>query len=504
MVIDTKTNANKSGIVSYEINSVLWAYLSNLIRVLKNEEWSSWRGIIGQRLYFPDGNFGTNLVGFDLTNKTISLSTDGIMERGEEYLLPDMYLYKRLWMRYNFKTNFDNPQNIGSATISSEINIEDLIERLLKLICESYVNEEELESRFKFWKQIALDRSSSSYDNFLEYISDEKLSKNSDLILKDLLIKYFVEYSKKNPKLVKDSAYKFGYDLKEFEKIAPGIITKDIIYDIMDYNNYQYNKFYQDDLSKSGKYSLSLFKFFLTNYQLFKDNVLIRENSNYRDNLLLLSTILFLVEKNRYSNVLTFSPKISALYQPDTSAYNIAVKDLLNLLKEEFGTVTIRVDCIRYTIYRKEIRGIYSSLEKNDFSIRNFSSLLKNIQSLGKDGFEVLIKYNNNISAIPDNVLLINKHKSRPTLLMEVNYFKEYKYSIKEEYLYYRNLIDVAKTTKELLSESSKDKVILLNDFQKECSEQIQKIGYNRFLGFFRKILSKLKSEKIKSISDFL
>lgn len=504
MVIDTKTNANKSGIVSYEINSVLWAYLSNLIRVLKNEEWSSWRVIIGQRLYFPDGNFGTNLVGFDLTNKTISLSTDGIMERGEEYLLPDMYLYKRLWMRYNFKTNFDNPQNIGSATISSEINIEDLIERLLKLICESYVNEEELESRFKFWKQIALDRSSSSYDNFLEYISDEKLSKNSDLILKDLLIKYFVEYSKKNPKLVKDSAYKFGYDLKEFEKIAPGIITKDIIYDIMDYNNYQYNKFYQDDLSKSGKYSLSLFKFFLTNYQLFKDNVLIRENSNYRDNLLLLSTILFLVEKNRYSNVLTFSPKISALYQPDTSAYNIAVKDLLNLLKEEFGTVTIRVDCIRYTIYRKEIRGIYSSLEKNDFSIRNFSSLLKNIQSLGKDGFEVLIKYNNNISAIPDNVLLINKHKSRPTLLMEVNYFKEYKYSIKEEYLYYSNLIDVAKTTKELLSESSKDKVILLNDFQKECSEQIQKIGYNRFLGFFRKILSKLKSEKIKSISDFL
>ena len=504
MVIDTKTNANKSGIVSYEINSVLWAYLSNLIRVLKNEEWSSWRVIIGQRLYFPDGNFGTNLVGFDLTNKTISLSTDGIMERGEEYLLPDMYLYKRLWMRYNFKTNFDNPQNIGSATISSEINIEDLIERLLKLICESYVNEEELESRFKFWKQIALDRSSSSYDNFLEYISDEKLSKNSDLILKDLLIKYFVEYSKKNPKLVKDSAYKFGYDLKEFEKIAPGIITKDIIYDIMDYNNYQYNKFYQDDLSKSGKYSLSLFKFFLTNYQLFKDNVLIRENSNYRDNLLLLSTILFLVEKNRYSNVLTFSPKISALYQPDTSAYNIAVKDLLNLLKEEFGTVTIRVDCIRYTIYRKEIRGIYSSLEKNDFAINNFSSLLKNIESLGKDSFEVVMKYNNSISAIPDNVLLINKHKSRPTLLMEVEYFKEYKYSIKEEYLYYSNLIDVAKATKELLSESSKDKVILLDNFQKECSEQIQKIGYNRFLGFFRKILSKLKSEKSKSISDFL
>jgi hypothetical protein len=29
-------------------------------------------------------------------------------------------------------------------------------------------------------------------------------------------------------------------------------------------------------------------------------------------------------------------------------------------------------------------------------------------------------------------------------------------------------------------------------------------MGYNRFLGFFRKILSKLKSEKIKSISDFL
>ena len=197
MVIDTKTNSTKSGIVSYEINSVIWAYLSNLIRVLKNGEWSSWKIIIGQRLYFPDGNFGTNLVGFDLTNKTITLSSDGIMDRGEEYLLPDMYLYKRLWMRYSFKTNFNNPQNIGSA-ISSEINVDDLIERLLKLVCESYVNEEEFKSRFKFWKQIALDRSSSSYDNFLEYISDEKLSKNSDLILKDLLIKYFVEYSKRN------------------------------------------------------------------------------------------------------------------------------------------------------------------------------------------------------------------------------------------------------------------------------------------------------------------
>ena len=220
--------------------------------------------------------------------------------------------------------------------------------------------------------------------------------------------------------------------------------------------------------------------------------------------MLLLSTILFLVEKNRYSNLITFSPKISALYQYDTSAYNIAAKDLLNLLKEEFGTVTVRVDCIRYLIYRKEIRDIYSTLRKNVFAINNFSSLLKNIESLGKDSFEIVMKYNNSISAIPDNVLLINKHKSRPTLLMEVNYFKEYKYSIKEEYLYYSNLIDVAKTTKELLSESSKDKVILLNDFQKECSEQIQKIGYNRFLGFFRKILSKLKSEKIKSISDFL
>lgn len=272
----------------------------------------------------------------------------------------------------------------------------------------------------------------------------------------------------------------------------------------MDYNNYEYNKFYQDNLSKSGKYSLSLFKFFLTNYQLFKESVLSREDSNYRDNLLVLSTILFLVEENQYFNTITFSPKISALYQPDTSAYDIAVKDLLNLLKEEFGTVTVRVDCIRYLIYSKEIRGIHSSLGKNDFSLKNFSSLLKNIRSLGKDNFDVVMKYSNRISAIPDNVLLINKHKNLPTLLMEVNYFKEYKYSIREEYLYYSNLIDVAKDTKELLSESSKDKMILLDDFQKECNEQIQKIGYNRFLGFFRKILSKLKSEKIKSISDIL
>lgn len=503
MVIDTKTNTTKSGIVSYEINSVIWAYLSNLIRVLKSGEWSSWKIIIGQRLYFPDGNFGTNLVGFDLTNRTITLSTDGIMERGDEYLLPDMYLYKRLWMRYSFKTNFNNPQNIGSA-ISSEINVDDLIERLLKLVCESYVNEEEFESRFKFWKQIALDRSSSSYDNFLEYISDEKLSKNSDLILKDLLIKYFVEYSKRNINCIRDSVYKFGYDLNRFDKIAPGIINKDVLNYLINYSNYQYNKFYQDDLSKSGKYSLTLFGFFLKNYQLFKENVLDCDDLKYRNNLLLLSTILFLVEEEESSNSVILSPKISALYQTDTSAYDIVSKDLLNLLKEEFDTVIVRVDCIYYLIYRKEIKNIHSVLGKNDFAINNFLSLLKNIESLGKDSFEVVMKYNNPISVIPDNVLLINKHKSRPTLLMEVGYFKEYKYSIKEEYLYYSNLIDVAKITKELLSESSKDKMILLDNFQKECSEQIQKIGYNRFLGFLRKVFSKLKSEKIKSISDFL
>ena len=273
---------------------------------------------------------------------------------------------------------------------------------------------------------------------------------------------------------------------------------------MINYSNYQYNKFYQDDLSKSGKYSLTLFGFFLKNYQLFKENVLDCDDLKYRNNLLLLSTILFLVEEEESSNSVILSPKISALYQTDTSAYDIVSKDLLNLLKEEFDTVIVRVDCIYYLIYRKEIKNIHSILGKNDFAINNFSSLLKNIESLGKDSFEVVMKYNNSISAIPDNVLLINKHKSRPTLLMEVEYFKEYKYSIKEEYLYYSNLIDVAKATKELLSESSKDKVILLDNFQKECSEQIQKIGYNRFLGFFRKILSKLKSEKSKSISDFL
>ena len=505
MVIDTKSNKTKVSPISYELNSVIWAYLNKLIQVLKEDDWSSWGVVVGERLYFPDGNFGTNLVGFDLTNKTITLSSNGLLGK-DDCLLPDMNLYKRFWIKYNFKTTFksDILNNLGSDTLSSKINVEDLIEKLLNLICEAYIDDKTIENRFEFWKQISLDRDLNSYTNLLDYLKDEKLSKNSDLFLKDLLTKYFVEYSKKNLKLIKDSAYKFGYDLKEFEKIVPGIITKDFINDIMDYNNYQYNRFYQDSLSKSGKYSLSLFKFFLTNYQLFKESVLSREDSNYRDNLLVLSTILFLVEENQYFNTIKFLPKISALYQPDTSTYDVVSKDLLNLLKEEFGTVIVRVDCIRYLIYSKEIRGIHSSLGKNDFSIRNFSSLLKNIRSLGEDSFEIVIKYNNRISATPDNVLLINKHKSRPTLLMEVDYFKEYRYSIKEEYLYYSNLIDVAKTTKELLSESSKDKMILLDDFQKECNEQIQKIGYNRFLGFFRKILSKLKSEKTKSISDFL
>lgn len=505
MVIDTKSNKTKVSPISYELNSVIWAYLNKLIKVLKEDDWSNWGVIVGARLHFPDGNFGTNLVGFDLTNKTITLSSNGLLGK-DDCLLPDMNLYKRFWIKYNFKTTFksDILNNLGSDTLSSKIDVKDLIEKLLNLICEAYIDDKTIENRFEFWKQISLDRDLNSYTNLLDYLKDEKLSKNSDLFLKDLLTKYFVEYSKKNLKLIKDSAYKFGYDLKEFEKIVPGIITKDFINDIMDYNNYQYNRFYQDSLSKSGKYSLSLFKFFLTNYQLFKESVLNREDSNYRDNLLVLSTILFLVEENRFSNSLTFSPKISALYQSDTSAYDIAVKDLLNLLKEEFGTVIVRVDCIRYLIYSKEIRGIHSSLGKNDFSIKNFSSLLKNIRSLGKDNFDVVMKDSNRISAIPDNVLLINKHKNLTTLLMEVNYFKEYKYSIREEYLYYSNLIDVAKDTKELLSESSKDKIVLLDDFQKECGEQIQKMGYNRFLGFFRKILSKLKSDKIKSISDFL
>ena len=505
MVIDTKSNKTKVSPISYELNSVIWAYLNKLIQVLKEDDWSSWGVVVGERLYFPDGNFGTNLVGFDLTNKTITLSSNGLLGK-DDCLLPDMNLYKRFWIKYNFKTTFksDILNNLGSDTLSSKINVEDLIEKLLNLICEAYIDDKTIENRFEFWKQISLDRDLNSYTNLLDYLKDEKLSKNSDLFLKDLLTKYFVEYSKKNLKLIKDSAYKFGYDLKEFEKIVPGIITKDFINDIMDYNNYQYNRFYQDSLSKSGKYSLSLFKFFLTNYQLFKESVLSREDSNYRDNLLVLSTILFLVEENQYFNTITFLPKISALYQPDTSTYDVVSKDLLNLLKKEFGTVIVRVDCIRYLIYSKEIRGIHSSLGKNDFSIRNFSSLLKNIRSLGKDNFELVMKYNNRISAIPDNVLLISKHKNVPTLLMEVNYFKEYKYSIREEYLYYSNLIDVAKDTKELLSESSKDKIVLLDDFQKECGEQIQKMGYNRFLGFFRKILSKLKSDKIKSISDFL
>lgn len=95
-----------------------------------------------------------------------------------------------------------------------------------------YIDDKTIENRFEFWKQISLDRDLNSYTNLFDYLKDEKLSKNSDLFLKDLLTKYFVEYSKKNLKLIKDSAYKFGYDLKEFEKIVPGIITKDFI------NNY--------------------------------------------------------------------------------------------------------------------------------------------------------------------------------------------------------------------------------------------------------------------------
>lgn len=504
MVINTKSNIQIESVINDDINSVIWVYLKKLLKSLKENDWSTWKVTIGNRLRYPDGCFGANILGFDLINKTIILSADNFSSKEKSELSSDTYLYKNLWMKCDFKSKYTCNKNVGFKAMANSIDVEDLIQKILGFICELYIDNDLFDSTFKFWKQISLDKNLNSYNNLFDYIKDKKLSKNSDLILKDILTKYFVEYSKKNTNLIKESAYKFGYDLKEFEKIAPGIITKGIINDIMDYNNYEYNKFYQDNLSKSGKYSLSLFKFFLTNYQLFKESVLSREDSNYRDNLIVLSTILFLVEENQYFNTITFSPKISALYQSDTSAYDIAAKDLLNLLKEEFGTVIVRVDCIRYLIYSKEIRGIHSSLGKNDFSIRNFSSLLKNIRSLGKDNFELVMKYNNRISAIPDNVLLISKHKNVPTLLMEVNYFKEYKYSIREEYLYYSNLIDVAKDTKELLSELSKDKIVLLDDFQKECGEQIQKMGYNRFLGFFRKILSKLKSEKIKSISDFL
>ena len=158
MVIDTKSNKTKSELfVSSQLNSVIFAYLNKLIKVLKDDDWSSWRVIIGDRLYFPDGNFGTNLVGFDLTNKTITLSSNGLMG-GNDCLLPDMNLYKRLWIKYNFRTNFeiDTLKNIGSDTISSKINVEDLIEKLLNLICESYIDDTAIENRFGFWKQISL------------------------------------------------------------------------------------------------------------------------------------------------------------------------------------------------------------------------------------------------------------------------------------------------------------------------------------------------------------
>ena len=69
MVIDTNSNKTKSGmVVTSQLNSVIWAYLNKLVKALKKNDWSSWKVIVGERLYFPDGNFGTNLVGFDLTS----------------------------------------------------------------------------------------------------------------------------------------------------------------------------------------------------------------------------------------------------------------------------------------------------------------------------------------------------------------------------------------------------------------------------------------------------
>lgn len=48
MVIDTKSNKTKSELfVSSQLNSVIWAYLNKLIKVLKKGDWSSWKIIIG-------------------------------------------------------------------------------------------------------------------------------------------------------------------------------------------------------------------------------------------------------------------------------------------------------------------------------------------------------------------------------------------------------------------------------------------------------------------------
>jgi len=44
MVIDTKSNKTKSELfVSYQLNSVIFAYLNKLIKALKEGDWSSWR-----------------------------------------------------------------------------------------------------------------------------------------------------------------------------------------------------------------------------------------------------------------------------------------------------------------------------------------------------------------------------------------------------------------------------------------------------------------------------
>ena len=47
MVIDTKSNKTKVSPISYELNSVIWAYLKKLIQVLKDDDWSSWGVIVG-------------------------------------------------------------------------------------------------------------------------------------------------------------------------------------------------------------------------------------------------------------------------------------------------------------------------------------------------------------------------------------------------------------------------------------------------------------------------
>ena len=301
MVIQTKSNQINKKTITSDIDSVILVYLNQLVKELSKEDWSIQ---IKGKLYLNDKNFATTLIGFNITQKIITFSTLDLIlykNKNSEPLSDIFDLHQQFWMNQNF-THQKN----------GKIDSQKIIQDILNIIPDIYVDDNLFASKFKFWRQVAINSASDYSNNILSYIFDSRNYQNADLFLKDLLVKNLIEYSKYHPLFIQSNANKFYYDLDLLEKNAPGIVTKQMIGTFVRYFNNKDNQYYHDKLFKIKKYTLSIFKFFIKNYKIIKENFL-ENDYRYKENLLLLTTILFLVELYPDQNTIKISPKISEI-----------------------------------------------------------------------------------------------------------------------------------------------------------------------------------------------